>query len=131
MHLLARQVLEGLQISIPSSTTLVSQLSGGQRQAIAIGRAATSEPQVLILDEPTSALAVQEVESVLRLIRVLSEKRVSVVLVTHRLQDLFQICDRVVVLYEGLSVANRRVDETTLNELVHLIVGDPFTPSTH
>jgi simple sugar transport system ATP-binding protein len=78
---------------------------------------------VLIMDEPTSALAVKEVEAVLALIDRLKAKGVTIVLITHRLQDLFRVCDRIVVLYEGLKVAERRTAETDLKELVELIVG--------
>ena len=82
--------------------------SGGQRQSIAIARAASFEPQVLIMDEPTSALAVAEVEAVLALINRVKASGVSVVLITHRLQDLFRVCDRIAVMYEGTKVAERR-----------------------
>jgi simple sugar transport system ATP-binding protein len=101
----------------------VANLSGGQRQSIAIGRAASFDPRVLILDEPTSALAVAEVEAVLRLIKRVAERGVSVILITHRLQDIFRVCDRVMVLYEGTNVAERDIDETDLDDLVRLIVG--------
>ena len=83
------------------------QLSGGQRQSIAIARAASFDPQVLIMDEPTSALAVAEVEAVLALINRVKARGVSVVLITHRLQDLFRVCDRIAVMYEGTKVAER------------------------
>ena len=86
----------------------VENLSGGQRQSIAIGRAASFEPSVLIMDEPTAALAVAEVEAVLDLIRTVSARGVSVILITHRLQDLFLVCDRIQVMYEGRNVAERR-----------------------
>ena len=102
----------------------MAQLSGGQRQSIAIGRAAAFQPNVLIMDEPTSALAVAEVEAVLRLIRRLAASGVGIILITHRLQDLFRVCDRIAVMYEGLKVAERRVDETDLEDLVGLIVGE-------
>ena len=97
----ARLHLDALEIHIPNLRALVAQLSGGQRQSIAIGRAAAFEPRVLIMDEPTSALAVAEVEAVLRLIRRLAERGVAIVLITHRLQDLFRVCDRIAVMYEG------------------------------
>jgi simple sugar transport system ATP-binding protein len=119
----ARQMLERLEIKIPNLDALVAQLSGGQRQSIAIARAAAFDPHVLIMDEPTSALAVKEVEAVLALINRVKAKGVSVVLITHRLQDLFNVCDRIVVMYEGLKVAERNIAETDLTDLVSLIVG--------
>ena len=64
-------------------------------------RAASFDPRVLIMDEPTSALAVAEVEAVLRLINRVKERGVSVILITHRLQDLFRVCDKIAVMYEG------------------------------
>jgi simple sugar transport system ATP-binding protein len=102
----------------------VAQLSGGQRQSIAIARAAAFEPRVLIMDEPTSALAVAEVEAVLALIQRVKKRGVSVVLITHRLQDLFRVCDRITVMYEGTKVAERRIGETDLTDIVRLIVGE-------
>ena len=120
----ARRMLDSLDIRVPNLRALVAQLSGGQRQSIAIGRAAAFEPKVLIMDEPTSALAVAEVEAVLRLIRRVRDNGVSVILITHRLQDLFRVCDRITVMYEGLKVAERRIDETDLEDLVRLIVGE-------
>jgi simple sugar transport system ATP-binding protein len=119
----AREMLERLEIKIPNLDALVAQLSGGQRQSIAIARAAAFDPHVLIMDEPTSALAVKEVEAVLDLINRVKAKGVNVVLITHRLQDLFNVCDRIVVMYEGLKVAERSIAETDLTDLVSLIVG--------
>ena len=120
----AREMLDRLEIRIPRLTAKVEKLSGGQRQAIAIARAAAFDPKVLIMDEPTSALAVAEVEAVLALIGRLKARGVSVVLITHRLQDLFRVCDRIAVMYEGTKVAERRTAETDLEDLVHLIVGE-------
>lgn len=118
-----RQMLDALEIRIPRLTAKVEKLSGGQRQAIAIARAASFQPKVLIMDEPTSALAVAEVEAVLALINRVKAKGVGVVLITHRLQDLFRVCDRIAVMYEGTKVAERKIGETNLQELVDLIVG--------
>jgi simple sugar transport system ATP-binding protein len=119
----ARRMLDALEIRIPRLTAKVEKLSGGQRQAIAIARAASFQPRVLIMDEPTSALAVAEVEAVLALIDRVKAKGVGVVLITHRLQDLFRVCDRIAVMYEGTKVAERRIEDTNLQELVDLIVG--------
>ena len=118
-----RRMLDALQIRIPSLTAKVAQLSGGQRQSIAIARAASFSPRVLLLDEPTSALAVAEVEAVLGLIRRVKAQGVAVVLITHRLQDLFRVCDRIAFMYEGTKVAERLAAETNLEDVVRLIVG--------
>ena len=123
MHVDAAEALENLEIKVSSTRLTVANLSGGQRQSIAIGRAASFEPRVLILDEPTSALAVAEVEAVLRLIKRVAERGVSVILITHRLQDIFRVCDRVMVMYEGTNVAERAIEDTSLDDLVMLIVG--------
>lgn len=120
----ARSMLEALEIRIPRLTAKVEKLSGGQRQAIAIARAAAFDPKVLIMDEPTSALAVAEVEAVLALINRVKARGVSVILITHRLQDLFRVCDRIAVMYEGTKVAERNIAETNLEEIVKLIVGE-------
>ena len=127
MHEEARAMLEKLGIVIPDTRLKVENLSGGQRQSIAIGRAASFDPAVLIMDEPTAALAVAEVESVLDLIRTVSARGVSVILITHRLQDLFLVCDRIQVMYEGRKVAERLIGETNIEEVVNLIVGRKFT----
>ncbi len=127
----AARHLDALKIRVPNLRALVAQLSGGQRQAIAIARAAAFGPRVLIMDEPTSALAVAEVEAVLALIRRLAADGVSVVLITHRLQDLFRVCDRIAVMYEGVKVAERRIGETDLEDLVGLIVGEKAARLRH
>lgn len=119
----ARAMLDDLDIRIPRLNAKVEKLSGGQRQAIAIARAASFNPRVLIMDEPTSALAVAEVEAVLRLINTVKARGVAVILITHRLQDLFKVCDRIAVMYEGTKVAERAIANTSLEDLVKLIVG--------
>lgn len=118
-----RAMLDALEIRIPRLSAKVEKLSGGQRQAIAIARAASFNPKVLIMDEPTSTLAVAEVEAVLSLINRVKAKGVAVVLITHRLQDLFRVCDRIAVMYEGTKVAERDIGNTDLEDLVKLIVG--------
>ncbi|MBB3236278.1 ATP-binding cassette domain-containing protein [Phyllobacterium endophyticum] len=126
MHDEARAMLDRLGIVIADTGLKVENLSGGQRQSIAIGRAASFEPSVLIMDEPTAALAVAEVEAVLDLIRAVSARGVSVILITHRLQDLFLVCDRIQVMYEGRNVAERRIEDTSIEDVVNLIVGRKF-----
>jgi simple sugar transport system ATP-binding protein len=126
MHQDAATMLGDLGIRIPNTRLKVEHLSGGQRQSIAIGRAAAFDPLVLIMDEPTAALAVSEVDAVLSLIKRVSARGVGVILITHRLQDLFVVCDRIVVMYEGRTVAERQIAETNIEEIVNLIVGRSY-----
>ena len=99
-----RELLDRLRINISSVRTNVEQMSGGQQQAIAIARAVAFQARVVIMDEPTASLAVKEVGKVLDLIRHLREGGVSVILISHRLQDIFTVCDRVMVLRSGECV---------------------------
>lgn len=123
MHAEARRLLDSLKIRIPFTDLPVRNLSGGQRQAVAIARAVAFNPRVLILDEPTAALAVTEVNTVLELIRTVAAQDVSVILITHRLQDLFTVCDRLCVMFEGTMAAELDARTATLEELVADIVG--------
>ncbi|HET7677890.1 MAG TPA: ATP-binding cassette domain-containing protein [Candidatus Limnocylindrales bacterium] len=123
MHAEAAAHLARLHIRVTKTDQSVATLSGGQRQAIAIARAVRFDPKVLVLDEPTAALAAREVETVLKLIRDVSSRGVSVILITHRLQDLFEVADRLVVLYEGLTWREMRPSETDLAGLVTAMMG--------
>jgi simple sugar transport system ATP-binding protein len=122
LHSKAQKILDDLKITVPSTRVTVKNLSGGQRQAIAIGRAVSFQPKILILDEPTAALAVKEVNEVLELIGRLKAQGVGVILISHRLQDIMQVTDRIMVMYEGQNVADRRTKETTLEGIIRLIV---------
>ncbi len=119
----AREHLSKLNIRVQHYGIPVRNLSGGQRQAIAIARALTFNPRILILDEPTAALAVEQVRDVLRLIKETAAQGVSVILITHRLQDLFEVCDRLCVMYEGSVASNLDARTTSLEVLVEHIVG--------
>jgi simple sugar transport system ATP-binding protein len=123
MHAAARALLDSLRIRIPYTDLPVRNLSGGQRQSVAIARAVHFEPRLLIHDEPTAALAVAEVEMVLELITRVAARGVGVILITHRLQDLFRVCDRLCVMYEGTLAANLDARTTSLETLVQEIVG--------
>lgn len=123
MHEEAAKDLATLHIRISDTRQLVANMSGGQRQAIAIARAVTFEPKVLVLDEPTAALAAREVEMTLQLIRDVSQRGVSVVLITHRLQDLFEVADRFVVLHEGVNHREMAPADTDLGGLVTAMMG--------
>jgi len=119
----AVQLLERLRIDIRSVNYRVETLSGGQRQAVAIGRSAGFQAKVVIMDEPTAALAVKEVSKVLDLINGLKDHDVGVVLISHRLQDIFAVCDRIMVLRQGRVVGNIPKSDTHMDEIVALITG--------
>jgi ABC-type sugar transport system ATPase subunit len=119
----AQSLLERLKIEIRSVQLRVENLSGGQRQAIAIARATAFNARLVIMDEPTAALAVKEVAKVLDLVQSLRGHGVSVILISHRLQDVFAVCDRIVVLYEGSVVGNLDASTTTMDEVVSRMVG--------
>jgi ABC-type sugar transport system ATPase subunit len=128
MAQVAREVLERLDIVIPERKLggPVKMLSGGQRQAIAIGRAIYWDARVLVMDEPTAALGVPEQRKVMELIRALKAQGVSVILISHNLHDIFAIADRIVVLRRGEVAGERQVQQTNGDEIVHLMVGDTY-----
>ena len=102
---------------------LVRQMSGGQRQAVAIARTRLSDPKLVLMDEPTAAISVRQVAEVLALIKRLKETGHAVILVSHRMPDVFEVCDRVAVLRRGGKVADKRIDETSPEEVTGLITG--------
>lgn len=105
----ARAMLDRLRIDISSVRLRVENLSGGQRQAVAIGRAIAFDAKVIIMDEPTAALSVAAIDKVLDLISSLREQGASIIIISHRLEDIFRIGDRVAVLRQGRKVADRPV----------------------
>ena len=119
----AGRSLAELDITLHRLDLPVRQLSGGQRQAIAIGRAVHWQARVLIMDEPTAALGVPEQRKVMALIRNLRASGAGVIFISHNLADIFEISDRIVVLRRGLKVGERRKAETNPDEIVRLMVG--------
>ncbi|MFN3614101.1 MAG: ATP-binding cassette domain-containing protein [Rubrimonas sp.] len=117
--------LDRLKIKIPDPRRPVGQLSGGQRQAVAIGRSIRKQGiSLLILDEPTAALGVEEVRKVLDLIRTLREAGQTLLIISHDLEHVFQISDRIAVMRSGRVHAVRETARSTKVEIVRLIVGD-------
>jgi ABC-type sugar transport system ATPase subunit len=118
----AADLLATLTLKLPSVRVPIYQLSGGQRQAVAIARVLVGDPDIVILDEPTAALGVQESERVLNLVQNLSSMGKAVIIISHNLQQVWQIADRVLVMHLG-EVAGLRVRESsTVDEIVKLIV---------
>ncbi len=102
---------------------LVRRMSGGQRQAVAIARTRLSDSKVVIMDEPTAAISVRQVAEVLDLIRRLRDHGVAVVLISHRMPDVFSVCDRVFVLRRGRKVAEKPIAQSSPEEVTGLITG--------
>jgi ribose transport system ATP-binding protein len=119
----ARQIIARLGAPLPSVRHPVGQLSTGQQQSVAIARALTAAPKLVIMDEPTAALAVREVDHVLELIRELKRQGIAVILISHELADIFAVCDRIVALRRGRVIADAPTAETTMHNLVAHIVG--------
>jgi simple sugar transport system ATP-binding protein len=102
---------------------LVRQMSGGQRQAVAIARTRLSDARIVLMDEPTAAISVRQVAEVLDLIRRLRDRGIAVMLISHRMPDVFAVCDRIVVMRRGTKVADKAVDRTSPEEVTGLITG--------
>ena len=119
----ARAMLSRLSINVPSINQRVRRLSGGQRQAISICRAVGSGAKLVVMDEPTAALGVQETANVEALIRRLREQSVSVILVSHNFDQVRRLSDQIWVMRAGKMAATVRASETSGNELVALVTG--------
>jgi simple sugar transport system ATP-binding protein len=102
---------------------LVKQMSGGQRQAVAIARTRLTDSRLVLMDEPTAAISVRQVAEVLDLIRRLKHQGIAVILISHRMPDVFAVCDRVVVLRRGTKVADKAIADTSPEEVTGLITG--------
>ena len=125
---LAKAHLDNLQIHVKSVSQKVEELSGGQRQAVAIARATAFQAKVVIMDEPTAALAVKEVGKVLDLIKGLKDRGISVILISHRMDDIFYVCDRVIALYHGANFAESPLNQTNRSEVIGWIMGSKESP---
>ena len=101
----------------------VKMMSGGQRQAVAIGRTKLSKAKVVLLDEPTAAISVRQVAEVLELIKQLKNQGIAVVIISHRMPDVFAVSDRIAVLRRGQLVANKLAKESSPEEVTALITG--------
>ena len=102
---------------------LVKQMSGGQRQAVAIARTRLSDAKIVLMDEPTAAISVRQVAEVLDLIRRLRDQAIAVILISHRMPDVFAVCDRIAVLRRGRKVAEKAIADSSPEEVTGLITG--------
>jgi simple sugar transport system ATP-binding protein len=102
---------------------LVRRMSGGQRQAVAIARTRLSDAKIVLMDEPTAAISVRQVAEVLDLIRRMKQHGQTVILISHRMPDVFAVCDRIIVLRRGAKVADKPIQSSSPEEVTGLITG--------
>ncbi|MDQ0189897.1 ATP-binding cassette domain-containing protein [Alicyclobacillus cycloheptanicus] len=119
----AQRYLDSLHVHVPSLKVPVAELSGGQRQAVAVARAAAWGKKLVILDEPTNHLGVEEVDMVLKLIRNVSAQGIPVIFISHTLPHVLEVTDRIEVMRLGKKVASLKTAEANLNEVVSWITG--------
>src|ERR1700710_3037041 len=117
------ELLSNLAVTIPSLRSEVGTLSGGQRQQVAVARSLLGDPKIVMLDEPTAALGVPQTKQVLALIKRLRERNLGVVVISHNLADVFEVCDRIVVLRLGRSAGDFSSTEVTEEHVVAAITG--------
>ncbi|MBO0842903.1 MAG: sugar ABC transporter ATP-binding protein [Nocardioides sp.] len=129
METRARETLDGLSVrTLQSVRTPVASLSGGQRQTVAIARAVLWNSKVVILDEPTAALGVAQTEQVLKLVRRLADRGLGVVLISHNLNDVFEVADEIAVLYLGRMAGQMTVKDVTRGQVVEAITTGVVPP---
>ena len=119
----AREVLTRLRVDMPSVRTKVGDLSGGQRQAVAIARTLAQEARLFLMDEPTAALGVAQTAKVNELIGEIKDNGRTVLVISHNMEHVFEVADRLVVLRHGQRVGVRRREDTNREEIVGLITG--------
>jgi ABC-type sugar transport system ATPase subunit len=131
MHRESQKILDSVKIRIDSTHALVKGLSGGQRQSVAIGRAIAFSKEILILDEPTAALGVPEQMKVLQMVRDIRDEGYSIIIITHNLEHVFAVADRLHVLRQGKTAGKLKLSETSPEEVVKLITGADLVEKEH
>jgi len=125
----AKEELSALRIEIGSIEAPCGSLSGGQRQAVAVARAVAWGKRVILMDEPTAALGVEEQAQVTQLVKQIRDRGISVLLVSHNLPQVHSLCERIVVLRHGKVVANLRRDAVTVEQIIMRITGATPPPA--
>lgn len=119
----SQTLVDELEVRIPSASATISELSGGQRQGIAIARATHWASKLILLDEPTAALGVAETEKVEQLVASLRERNLAVLIVSHSLDQVFRLSDRICVLRRGTQIGVKETAKTDKNEIIAMITG--------
>jgi ABC-type sugar transport system ATPase subunit len=123
MRKLSRQYLDDIRVRVPNVEAEAEQLSGGQRQAVAVARAVRAAPKILLLDEPLAAMGARESRLIIDLVKDLAASgRVSIIVIDHNYAHLFELCDRINVMQDGRITRDQPVHETSLEELTELMV---------
>jgi ABC-type sugar transport system ATPase subunit len=118
-----QELVDELDVRIPSAKAIIRDMSGGQRQGVAISRATHWAKQLVLMDEPTAALGVAETARVEELILLLKQRNIAILLVSHNLDQVFRLSDRITVLRRGTQIGTRVTAETDKNEIVSMITG--------
>ncbi|MGF1625123.1 MAG: ATP-binding cassette domain-containing protein [Alphaproteobacteria bacterium] len=118
----AMEALEGVELHLRSASTPVDELSGGERQGVAIARAMYFKTKLLILDEPTNHLSVKETDKVLRFVQNLKTQGITSIFITHNLHHVYPIADRLVVMARGEKIADMKRSETSIEALTDMII---------
>lgn len=118
-----RDILATVGLSHYNPATLVKNLQMGERQLIEIARCLTMDTKILVLDEPTSSLTKKEVEALFVLMRRLKERGISIIFISHRLDEVFEICDRITIMRDGMKIVTKDTKETNTSEIVTLMIG--------
>ncbi|MCL5071268.1 MAG: ATP-binding cassette domain-containing protein [Actinobacteria bacterium] len=124
MKKMSAKFLKELEINVASVDEKVKNLSGGQMQSVAIARAIFFNAKLVILDEPTASISVKETKKVLNLVTQLKQKGISVVIVSHRMEDIFAVADRIIVLKRGTKVKDVERGKTSQEDIIKSIIGD-------
>ncbi len=118
-----QSLVDQLDVRIPSASSTIRDLSGGQRQGIAIARATHWASKLILLDEPTAALGVAETAKVEELVASLKERKLAILIISHSLDQVFRLSDRICVLRRGEQIGVRKTAETDKNEIIAMITG--------
>lgn len=119
----SKEALASLNVKVVDSDVPVKRLSGGQQQAVAISRVVLFKPKLVIMDEPSASLSIGAIQRLLEIILQLKSDGISVIMISHRLPDILEVSDRIVVLRTGRFIAEKLRAETSLDEVVKLIIG--------
>ena len=123
MRKLSRQYLDDINVRVPSVDAEAEQLSGGQRQAVAVARSVRAATKILLLDEPLAAMGARESRLIIDLVKDLAKSgRVSIIVIDHNYAHLFELCDRINVMQGGRITIDQQVHETSLEKLTELMV---------